>query len=372
MNMRQSAGLLLAVLLALSVTAGIVWSHRQQLAQTTQSQPSLLTVRGLIGSEKQEFFADARVQARLAALGLQVSVQKAGSREIAERYDPQQFDFGFPSGAPAARLQQLAGRSDSVVPFYTPMVIASWQPIVRILQDNGLVEQRQGIYYLTRLPALLDLMQQQRRWRDLQGSAAFATGKAVLISTTDLRSSNSAAMYLALASYVLNGEQVVQGPQQVARLLPQLTPLFLRQGFQEGSSAAPFEDYVALGMGKTPLLLAYESQLVALWLRHPERKQDGMVLIYPQPTLYSKHVLVPFTPAGVQLAQALATDPMLQTLAQSYGFRTRAGSEDARHWAAQGIQVPEQLQEVIDPPAYVWLEAMITAILQQETAGGQP
>src|SRR5256885_4824873 len=81
-------------------------------------------------------------------------------------------------------------------------------------------------------------------------------------------------MYLALASYVLNGQQVVQSPADLERVLPQVAPLFLRQGFQESSSAGPFEDYLALGMGKAPLLVAYESQLVEFLLRHPQRSEE--------------------------------------------------------------------------------------------------
>ncbi|TNY03328.1 hypothetical protein EW661_23635, partial [Escherichia coli] len=77
--------------------------------------------------------------------------------------------------------------------------------------------------------------------------------------------------YLALASYLANGQQIVQSAEEADKALPTVAPLFLRQGFQEQSSAGPFEDYLALGMGKAPLLVAYESQMVEFWLRHPDR-----------------------------------------------------------------------------------------------------
>jgi hypothetical protein len=137
-------------------------------------------------------------------------------------------------------------------------------------------------------------------------------------------------MYLALASYVLNGQQVVQSPADLERVMPQVAPLFLRQGFQESSSAGPFEDYLALGMGKAPLLVAYESQLVEFLLRHPQRRSGEMVMLYPQPTLYSKHVLVPYTPAGDRVGQLLESDPQLRALAQEYGFSHRRRHARAR------------------------------------------
>jgi len=177
-----------------------------------------------------------------------------------------------------------------------------------------------------------------------------------------VRTSNSAAMFLALASYVANNQQIVQSQADVDRVMPIVAPLFLRQGFQEQSSSGPFEDYLALGMGKAPLLMAYESQMVEFWLRHPDRMSGDMVLMYPKPTVYSKHVLVPYTPAGVRLGEALENDPALHALAHEYGFRTGGAEKGPELWAKQGIRVPDVLVDVIDPPSYEWMERMIQAI----------
>src|SRR5256885_14844719 len=76
---------------------------------TTLFQQSV-TTRGLIGSEKEAFFQDERVRDVLARHGVTVTVQKAGSRSIANSYDPKQYDFGFPSGAPAAAQLKAAAR----------------------------------------------------------------------------------------------------------------------------------------------------------------------------------------------------------------------------------------------------------------------
>jgi hypothetical protein len=206
------------------------------------------------------------------------------------------------------------------------------------------------------------LIDKGTRWRDLKGSEAFATGKSVLVNSTDVRTSNSAAMYLSLASYLANGEQIVQSQEDVDRVLSKVVPLFLRQGFQEQSSAGPFEDYLALGMGKAPLLVAYESQLVEFWLRHPDRLKNGMVLLYPRPTVYSKHVLVPFTPAGARLGAALESNPRLRDLAHAYGFRTGGDVKGPENWAKRGVTVPDTLVDVIDPPSHEWLERMIQAV----------
>lgn len=369
MDIRRFVAPVLAAALLAAVGGGVWYSNNrvtdERSAQQTArlEQAKQVSVRGLIGSEKEAFFADPRVQQALATHGITLTVEKAGSRAIAGRYDASKYDFGFPSGAPAAaQLRDLAKAANVYNPFYTPMVIASWRPIADILVTNGIAERQGDIYYLIDLPGLMTLVEKGTRWRDLKGSAAFSTGKAVLIGSTDVRTSNSAAMYLALASYLANNQGVVQSQEDVDRVLPIVAPLFLRQGFQEQSSAGPFEDYLALGMGKAPLLMAYESQLVEFWLRHPDKVKGDMVLMYPKPTVYSKHVLVPYTPAGARVGEALETDPALHALAHEYGFRTGGSEKGPELWARQGVRVPEVLVDVIDPPSHEWLERMIQGI----------
>ena len=372
MDIRRLIGPVVALVLVAAVGGGIWYSHGRLRAERDASEQSQLeaartvAVRGLIGSEKEAFFADPQVKEALSRQHLVVTVEKAGSRAIARQFDPQHDDFGFPSGAPAAaELGALAHAPETFTPFYTPIVIASWRPIARILETNHIVAERDNNYYIVDMPALLKLMQQHARWKDLPGSEAFSTNKAVLINSTDVRTSNSAAMYLSLASYLANGQAVIQSESEVTAVLPFMSELFLRQGFQEGSSAAPFEDYLALGMGKTPLLVAYESQLVAFWLAHPDRLHNDMVMLYPVPTVFSKHVLVPFDAKGRRLGDALEHDPQLQSLAHRYGFRTGGNTKGPEVWEKQGIHTPPTVVDVIDPPTHEWLEKMINGIEQK-------
>ena len=372
MNPRRFLAPALALILIAAVGGGIWRSHARlgndQAAQATlqAANAQRVAVRGLIGSEKEDFFADPRVKKALEAQGLAVTVEKAGSRTIANRYDPAHYDFGFPSGAPAAQqLKATAKAAEVYTPFYTPIVLASWRPIAEILVANGIAKREGDLYYVVDMPGLLAFAGKGTRWRDLKQSDAFATGKSVLVSSTDVRTSNSAAMYLSLASYFANGQQIVQSQADVDKVLPVVAPLFLRQGFQEQSSAGPFEDYLALGMGKAPLLIAYESQMVEFWLRHPDRLKSDMVLMYPRPTVFSKHVLVPYTPAGARLGVALDTDPTLRELEHDYGFRTGGDVKGPEQWAQRGVKVPDVLVDVIDPPSQDFLERMIQGIEAQ-------
>ncbi len=369
MDTRRLIAPVLAVVLLTAVAAGVWYSNSRLRDESVATEAAKIerdkqvSLRGLIGSEKESFFADVRVQKALALQGITVNVEKAGSRVIASRYDATQFDFGFPSGAPAAQqLRSLSKASNVFTPFYTPIVFASWRPIAEILVANGMAAKQGDFYFIVDLPGLMAAVEKGTRWKELKSSGAFATSKSVLVNSTDVRTSNSAAMFLALASYIANNQQIVQSQEDVDRVMPIVAPLFLRQGFQEQSSAGPFEDYLALGMGKAPLLVAYESQMVEFWLKNPERVKADMVLLYPRPTVYSKHVLVPYTPAGARLGAALESDPVLRELAHEYGYRTGGDTKGPETWAKRGVKVPEVLVDVIDPPSHEWLERMITGI----------
>jgi hypothetical protein len=369
LDTRRLIAPVLAVVLLAAVAAGVWYSNSRLRDESVATEAAKIerdkevSLRGLIGSEKETFFADPRVQKALALQGITVNVEKAGSRAIAGRYDATKFDFGFPSGAPAAQqLRSLSKASNVYTPFYTPIVFASWRPIAEILVANGMAAKQGDFYFIVDMPGLLAAVEKGTRWKELKSSSAFPTSKSVLVNSTDVRTSNSAAMFLSLASYIANNQQIVQSQEDVDRVMPIVAPLFLRQGFQEQSSAGPFEDYLALGMGKAPLLVAYESQMVEFWLKNPERLKADMVLLYPKPTVYSKHVLVPYTPAGARLGAALESDPALRELAHEYGYRTGGDTKGPETWEKRGVKVPAVLVDVIDPPSHEWLERMITGI----------
>jgi hypothetical protein len=211
------------------------------------------------------------------------------------------------------------------------------------------------------MPKLVAMMDKGVRWKDLKGSSAYPTSKSVLVSSTDIRRSNSGAMYLALASYVANGNNVVQSEEELQKVLPLMTRIFLKQGFQEASSAGPFEDYTSMGMGKAPLVMIYESQFLE-YLAKQKTPSPDMVLLYPRPTLFTKHVFVAFNAKGARLGQLLETDPGLQNLALEYGYRTSAQAAFAKRVQDNKLAVPTTLVDVIDPPSFEVLERMITDI----------
>jgi hypothetical protein len=159
----------------------------------------------------------------------------------------------------------------------------------------------------------------KKRWKDLKGAEAYDVSRGVLVSTTDVRRSNSAAMYLALTSYAKHGD-VVTDRATAETVTRQLAELFKRQGYQENYVNGNFDDYVAIGMGKAPMAFIYEYQLVSHALAKKGIAAD-MVLMYPQPTIVNKVVFMATTERSRALADLLANNAELQKIGVEYGFR---------------------------------------------------
>src|SRR3979411_632253 len=357
--MGRILGIVLAALLAVGVVAAIGVS----VSGRFRSQPvATVTVRGVIGSEKDPFFRDSAVQAVFHRHGLDVQVDTAGSREIAKTVDLSRYDFAFPSGVPAAQKIKADHKAATVYsPFYTPMAIATFKPIVQLLVANKIARDDGG-YYDFDMQAYMGLVAKNARWSDFPANTAYPAGKSVLITSTDVRQSNSAAMYLAMAAYVANGNNVVQDQATAAQLVPKVAPLFLRQGFTESSSEAPFDDYLSIGIGKSPMVMIYEAQFLARGAAHARAITPEMVLMYPSPLVLSKHTLVPLKPNGDRVGRLLTSDPELQRLAVKYGFRTNDQAAFSGYLKARGVPLPPQLVNVVEPPAYEPLETMIAGI----------
>jgi hypothetical protein len=362
-------GIGLAAVLAVGVIAAIAISYNQS---HKSASTGLVTVKGVIGSEKLPFFQDAGVIAEFHAHGYDVQVDTAGSRQIATTVDLTKYDFAFPAGEPAAlKILKDHHAKATYIPFFTPMAIASFKVIADLLRTAHVVTTANGVDVLD-MKAFLALVAQNKRWTDISNNTTYPAGTSILIVSTDPSTSNSAAMYLSIASYVANGDNVVQDTSQAAAVLPMVSPLFTRQGFTLSSSEGPFLDYLSIGIGKDPMVMIYESQYLSR-----EAAKDGSItsdreLMYPSPTVYSKHTLVPLTNNGDAIGRLLVNDAKLQALAVKYGFRTSDPTAFNKYLNDRGVTPPPQLVNVIDTPTYDNLETMITGIatLQSQVKGG--
>ncbi|MEU0504682.1 three-helix bundle dimerization domain-containing protein [Nocardia sp. NPDC005998] len=347
------------VVLVLALVVGFAVRQPDAPAAAGVAAPGVTTVHGVVGSEKMAFFEDPRVVEALARKGVKVAVDPAGSRQIATSVDLGKYDFAFPSSAPAAdRIQRARNISTKYTPFSSPMAIATFQPIADLLTAAGVL--RPGPVPTFDMARYLELVRTDTEWDKLPGNTVYPVHKNILVSTTDPRTSNSAAMYLAIASHVANDNTIVQGPAAEQAVLPTVSRLFVRQGYTENSTEGPFREYLSAGMGPTPMVWIYEAQFVEATVRG--QIKPGMVLTYPSPTVLSQHTLVPLTASGDRIGRLLATDPDLQRLAAEHGFRTSDPTQFANVTADNHVAVAADLIDMIDTPTNDTLEHLLDGV----------
>ena len=209
--MSKPGKVVLTVLLLAGFGAALFFALRGQKAEQEQKAEaaaiaSATELKGLIALDVEPFFADTRVRRILAEKRLPVAVTRIGSREMAARVVPGSIpDFLFPSGVVAAnQIADAAAKAKIAIaqssPFFSPMVIASWQPVAKILVANGMAKPLGERTYGVDIAKLTETMLAKKRWKDLKGAEAYDVSRGVLVSTTDVRRSNSAAMpFLARA-----------------------------------------------------------------------------------------------------------------------------------------------------------------------------
>ncbi|MFE5948094.1 hypothetical protein [Streptomyces sp. NPDC056480] len=324
-HVRRILGIVLAVLLLGGVAAVLVTGGDKDTGTATK------TVRGVIGSEKAEFFTDPQVVKALAAKGFTVGTETSGSWDM-EELPLDGYDFAFPSSkAPADGLRAKAAQKTKATtaplrPFYSPLVVVAHSAAARVLARNGLATLGpRGTSGTLKMDAYLAAARADRTWQQLKGSAGHSELSGTLfITSTDPVASNSGALYLAAASYVADGGRVASNKAAITRTAPLLRKLVQVQGAQQSGSDAPFRDFIS-GVGN-PLVLVYESQVAAQLLAG--RPMGDLVVLYPDTTVSSDHTLVPLTENGRALGELLSTDPELRRLAVRHGFRPQGAASE--------------------------------------------
>jgi hypothetical protein len=324
---------------------------------------STSAVTGIIGSEKESFFKDPRVVERLACRGLRVTVDSQGSREmlVALRKPGHGYGFAFPSSTPTAqKILGEFGLTESFPVFSSPMVVATFNGVADTLERNGAVQAEPDGSRVVDVATLLRFAREGTTWNQLEGAAEYRFPKAVELRTTDPQDSNSAIMFLSVASHVANNGSVVQTSEEVQRVVPDLCALVGRQGDKQRTSQDLFNDYLTKGYGRVPIGLVYEAQFLTR-SPAPVLPRDA-VMLYPRPTVYSRHTLIPFDDTGRQLGRALRDDQVLVGLAAEHGFRPESPT-------AQPVGADKSPVSVIESPSFEVLESMLDELARIQRSG---
>ncbi|MDO5037892.1 MAG: hypothetical protein Q4E37_06305 [Tissierellia bacterium] len=285
-------------------------------------QPDPVEVTGLLGGEKIGLFESEDFKTYIKdEYGLTMDYRKAGSFDMVQGSLEGQ-DYLFPASQLAGELFKKEGHqaSRTDIVFNTPVVLYSRKPVVEALEKEGLVSQREGVYYV-HMEKLAKTIAAETPWKDLGLPQLYGN---VLVDTTDPNKSNSGNMFLGLLANALNGNRVVDGTT-APEVIPDLQKIYALIGYMESSSADMFSQFLKQGMGSYPLIAGYENQLLEFSKTDPDVYQqikDQVYILYPEPTVWSSHVYIALNPEAERGLEALK-DPKIQDMAwKNHGFRT--------------------------------------------------
>jgi len=219
----------------------------------------------------------------------------------------------------------------------TPVVIYSWDKIVDALIKVNIVTEKNGIYYITDMPKLLNYILEGKTWQDIGLKSLY--GK-INIDSTDPVTSSPGATYYGLLASIMSGGNVTD--ENIESVLPKLKEFYKKSGYMNNTPADLFQLYLKTGMGAKPMIVDYEKSIIDFANNNPSgynEVKDKIRILYPTPTIWNSHCIASLSDGG-NIYYDVFEDESVQQLAWSkYGFRTgiTGGAYDVSKVSVKGI-----------------------------------
>lgn len=307
-------------------------------------------VHGYVGGEKINFLQDPEVVRLLASrYQINLDIRKAGSIDMIQA-DLTGQDFLWPSSETPVQLytEKYGAPLQEEMIFTTPIVLYSYREVGDALVQAGMGRQEQDVYYVD-IAKLIQAILKDKTWADIGLPSLYGD---VMIDTTDPSKSNSGNMFAGLVATILHKEKMVH-EKDVQDIAPDLQAIFAKLGYMSTSSADLFSLYLRNGMGDKTITAGYENQLLEFTKMNAQTwqaVQGEFIVLYPEPTIWSSHVMIALNDQGTRLITALK-DPDIQRLAwEQHGFRTSltGAQEAAATFPLAGI--PAKIEKVVSMP----------------------
>jgi hypothetical protein len=310
-----------------------------------------VVVDGYLGGEKSGLFDDGLFTgAMLKKYAISVHYKKAGSIDMINA-PLEGMDYLFPSNYTALELykqQYGSAYKRAEVIFNSPIVLYTRKAVSEAFKKKGWVHIEGETEYIN-LVDLIDAVLADTKWSGIGLNELY--GNIYVISTDPLKS-NSGNMFAGLVANMLNGGEVAT-EESLAINGGELKRFFSKPGYLETSSADLFNSFLKTGIGARPVIVGYESQILEFSVEHPAEwayVKDDIVVLYPEPTVWSAHPFIALTANGDRVIDALLEEE-IQTLAwETHGFRTGIASEQQRGKRFDIKGVPGQVKKVIQLP----------------------
>lgn len=318
-----------------------------------------IEVYGAIGGGKENFMADEDIKKIMAdKYGIEVvgdtwSNGKTVTKELV-REDGTKYDFAFFSdqryyeeyqtpaeNGEAERYQKTGG----LIALNTPIVLYSWDRVVDALVKEGIVTERDGIYYMSDFNKLINYISEGKKWSDIGLGDIYGN---INIGSTNPVTSSPGATYYGLLASVMYGRDINVG--DISEVLDKLGEFYLDSGFMGNTPADLFDSYLRMGMGARPIIVDYEKSLIDFAKSNPNEFatiKDKVRIIYPVPTCWNSHCALSFTENGNKFIEAL-NDPEIQKIAfDKYGFRAGLSSSSYNVSELGMSGIPQEITSVV-------------------------
>ena len=240
----------------------------------------------------------------------------------------------------ADRYQVLSGG----LTLNTPIVIYSWKGVVDKLIEQGIVTEKDKVYYISDMNKLIEYILSGKKWSDIGLSDLYGN---INIASTDPVSSSPGATYYGLLLSTMSGGSVTD--ENIKNNLPKLKQFYIKSGYMNNTPADLFERYLKTGMGGEPMIVDYEKSMIDFANSNPDgfkQVKSDIRVLYPTPTIWNSHCLAIFTEDGQKLYKAFEDKDIGQIAWSKYGFRTgiTGGTYDV---STIGIGVPKTISSTV-------------------------
>ncbi len=204
----------------------------------------------------------------------------------------------------------------------TPIVVYSWKTLLEPLMKEGIVTEKDGIYYITNMKKIIDYDLAGKKWSDIGVTEVNKSLTIHIASTDPVVSSPGETYYGLLTSVLIDG---VVNEEKLDKILPTLDKVYKASGYMMTTPADLFDAFLKQGVGGYPMIVDYEKSMVEFIKKNPngyEQIKDKVVILYPAPTIWNSHCFTVFTDNGAELYAAIQDEEIQKIAWSRYGFRT--------------------------------------------------
>ena len=362
MKNKQIIGIVIFIVLILAIVGIKLFKDKKDSGENGEiSNSNLTTVYVATGGGKEDFIADEQVvKIMKEKYGLNIVydnwsngklivnplVREDGKTKYDAMFCSDQRFYDYYKLAPnksngeADRYSVLQGG----LTLNTPIVIYSWKEVVDNLIKQKIVTEKDGVYYISDMDGLMNIILNGKEWKDLGLSQLYGN---INIASTDPVTSSPGATYYGLLLSILCKTQVTD--ENVDKNLPKLKEFYIKSGYMNNTPADLFERYLKTGMGGEPMIVDYEKSMIDFANSSEDafnQVKDDIRILYPTPTIWNSHCFAVFTDTGEKLYNAL-NDPEISQIAwEKYGFRTgvTGGNYDVSNI---GVSVPQTISSTV-------------------------